>query len=143
MFQMSCHRQQKSVTSLINCQAKKFSFLFQLLPGHRSGHPHRIHRQDLLVSWSIYCHKMCLKLFVGGFDQHCQASVHFPLTSAIDKSRQHRNNFFGERGESNPRLLGEQQECSHPTLCSRNSHRVRPNCCDNVCHRSAFHRNVL
>ena len=29
------------------------------------------------------------------FAQHFQASVHFPLTSAIDKSQQHQNNFLG------------------------------------------------
>ena len=29
------------------------------------------------------------------FDQHYQASVHIPLTRAVDKSQQHRNKFSG------------------------------------------------
>ena len=29
------------------------------------------------------------------FDQHIEASVHFSLTSTIDKSQQHENKFLG------------------------------------------------
>ena len=30
-----------------------------------------------------------------GFDQQIQANDNFPLTSAVDKSKQHQNNFLG------------------------------------------------
>ena len=32
---------------------------------------------------------------LDGFDQHFQASVHFPIASAIDKAQQHQNEFLG------------------------------------------------
>ena len=47
---------------------------------------------------------------LDGLDQHFQDSVHFPLTSAIDKSQRCHNKFWEHR-ESNPGLLGEKQEC--------------------------------
>ena len=34
-------------------------------------------------------------LVLGGFDRHYQATVHFPLTSAIDKSHHYQNKFSG------------------------------------------------
>ena len=37
----------------------------------------------------------CHYPLLDGFDQHFQASVHFPLTSAVNKSQQHGNKFSG------------------------------------------------
>ena len=50
------------------------------------------------------------KLVLDGFDRHYQAFVHFPLTSAIDKSQQHQNKFSG-MPELNPGWLGETRAC--------------------------------
>ena len=43
------------------------------------------------------------------FDQHFQACVHFPLTSAVDKSQKHKNKFLGNA--ENQTLFGDKQEC--------------------------------
>ena len=53
----------------------------------------------------IACHWRVL----DGFDQHFQATVHFPISSAIDEPQQQRqllSGKFRERWESNPGWLG-------------------------------------
>ena len=44
-------------------------------------------------------------LVLDGFDQHSQASVHFPLTSNFDKSLQHQNKISG-KPRIQPRAAG-------------------------------------
>ena len=45
----------------------------------------------------FHTHKLPRYFFIvlDGFNQLFQASVPFPLTSAVDKSQQHRNKFLG------------------------------------------------
>ena len=59
----------------------------------------------------------CHQSVINEFDQHFQASVHFPLTSAVDKSKQHQNNFFGNaRIETQGRLVRSKNAFS--VVCS-------------------------
>ena len=41
--------------------------------------------------------------------------IQFPLTSAVDKPWQHKNNFLAESSESNPGPLGEKRK---PYICA-------------------------
>ena len=56
-----------------------------------------VHRSTIIASKinsfhnSLACHKPVL----DRSNQHFQASVHFTLTSAVDKSQQHQNTFLG------------------------------------------------
>ena len=55
------------------------------------------------------------QLVLDEFDRHYQATVHFPLAIAVDKSRQHRNNFSGMT-RIKPRAAGlESSVTSSPT----------------------------
>ena len=58
---------------------------------------------------TVFCSTNQLVLY--GSDQLCQASVHFPLSSAVSKSQQHHKIIFGSAEKSNPGLLDEKQEC--------------------------------
>ena len=59
-----------------------------------------MNEQSTLVEWPecsthFFVVLVCRKTVLDSFDTHFQASVHFPLTSAKDKSQQHRNKFLG------------------------------------------------
>ena len=72
--------------------------------------------REQLGSYLFFCSTSCHWLVLDGFDCHFQASVHFTLSSAVNKSQRHQKipeKFFWECRESNPGLLGEKQECFH------------------------------
>ena len=106
----SCLRWHFKMLFTRNCQFI-FYFCWNFIQRHQLSATNKvfIRTQHLVLLLKFFCSTSYLIL--DGFDQHYQASVHFPLTSTIDKSQQHENNFWGEWRILNPGVLDEKQEC--------------------------------